>query len=341
MKPYISVIITDFNRKDFILNAVKSAVNQSIHRSYYEVIVVKNYIDDKIDKILNNLGVKVVNTKDENQGKMIYDAVTIAEGEVLSFLDDDDEFLNNKLERVILFFSKYDVDYHKNLRIFIDKKGNYIKKEDAYDKPLFVDNDEICKKINILMRNGIMVNSSTISIRKEIIEKEKELLKKLPLGVDSFFFTSFVKHGRRLVLDNNYLTLYRVHANQSFMDRHNFEKFAIKRLESAKKFIISYSMLLEALENSINCQRSCILKYITSLLLRSKIVYNIYGSLLGHGTSYKISIFDIIHLFKYPMINSDNIFDYLKLYMFVLLNYFPRPFKYIGAKLEYNLNKSS
>ena len=52
-KPYISVIITAYKRKEFILGAVNSVINQSLEKSKYEIIVVKNYLDNTIDKFLN------------------------------------------------------------------------------------------------------------------------------------------------------------------------------------------------------------------------------------------------------------------------------------------------
>ena len=38
--PYISVIITAYNRKEFLLNAIKSALNQTLDKKYYEIIVI-------------------------------------------------------------------------------------------------------------------------------------------------------------------------------------------------------------------------------------------------------------------------------------------------------------
>ena len=56
----ITVIITAYDRKKFILNAVKSALNQKIPESNYELIVVKNYNDKTIDSFLDKNGIKNV-----------------------------------------------------------------------------------------------------------------------------------------------------------------------------------------------------------------------------------------------------------------------------------------
>ena len=53
-KPFISVIVTAYNRKEFLLQAVSSALRQTLPREYYEVIVVKNFEDEEIDRQLGD-----------------------------------------------------------------------------------------------------------------------------------------------------------------------------------------------------------------------------------------------------------------------------------------------
>jgi len=46
--PYISVIITAYNRKEFLLDAFNSALNQTLDRSKYEIIVTKTLLMIKL-----------------------------------------------------------------------------------------------------------------------------------------------------------------------------------------------------------------------------------------------------------------------------------------------------
>jgi len=41
---FITVIITAYNRRKFLESAIKSAINQTLPRKYYEIIVVKNFL---------------------------------------------------------------------------------------------------------------------------------------------------------------------------------------------------------------------------------------------------------------------------------------------------------
>jgi len=60
--PFISVIVTAHNRREFLLDAVNSALNQTLPKDEYEIIVVRNFLKNfsEYDDILKNLGVKTV-----------------------------------------------------------------------------------------------------------------------------------------------------------------------------------------------------------------------------------------------------------------------------------------
>ena len=67
-KPYISVIITAYNRKKYLLGAVRSALNQTLPKDLYEVIVVKNFRDEIIDRQLGKWGVADLYSDDVSVG---------------------------------------------------------------------------------------------------------------------------------------------------------------------------------------------------------------------------------------------------------------------------------
>ncbi|MEM3811936.1 MAG: glycosyltransferase [Thermoplasmata archaeon] len=61
MSNYISVIITAYNRKEYLLDAIKSVINQTLNRGFYEIIVVKNFHDKDIDNYITENKVKEIN----------------------------------------------------------------------------------------------------------------------------------------------------------------------------------------------------------------------------------------------------------------------------------------
>lgn len=65
--PLISVIITAFDRHEYLKQAVDSVLNQHLSRDMYEVIVSKNFVSE-FDKEWSSKGVKLLLYKDRGSG---------------------------------------------------------------------------------------------------------------------------------------------------------------------------------------------------------------------------------------------------------------------------------
>lgn len=92
-----SVIITAYNRENYIRQAIDSVLSQIF--SDYELIVVDDGSTDRTQEIVMSYGDKVRYIWQENQGsEMAYKmGVSQATGEYMAFLDSDDYFLSNAL----------------------------------------------------------------------------------------------------------------------------------------------------------------------------------------------------------------------------------------------------
>ncbi|ROV57660.1 glycosyltransferase family 2 protein [Vibrio ponticus] len=95
------VVITSYNRPDFLLNAVKSLENQQLPA--YEIVVVDDNSDFDVQTLLSefsHLPITII-TKDQGHGashsrNLGIDMIS-SECEFIAFLDDDDAFLPNRL----------------------------------------------------------------------------------------------------------------------------------------------------------------------------------------------------------------------------------------------------
>ena len=102
-EPLVSVIIPSYNRFEYLLNAVNSVKNQTYKN--YEIIVVndessqKEYYEYAIEDI-NLINIKKKDYPDWGGSRQPLRNIgaEIAKGEYLAFLDDDDMWMNNKLE---------------------------------------------------------------------------------------------------------------------------------------------------------------------------------------------------------------------------------------------------
>ena len=91
----ISVIIVAYNRKMYVKQAVESVLNQTYDKNKYEIIVVKNFHDEDIDKFLIANKVNNIFSLNDEYGKQLSIGISNSNGDIICFLDDDDLFDEN------------------------------------------------------------------------------------------------------------------------------------------------------------------------------------------------------------------------------------------------------
>jgi glycosyltransferase involved in cell wall biosynthesis len=111
-KPLISVIVTTYNRKNELKQAVKSILAQTFDN--FEIIIVDNYSDYNIHKLINSFkDLRIVLIQNHNNGNYVISrnlGIKKAKGSFIAFCDDDDYWLPHKLESQLkLFDNKKDV----------------------------------------------------------------------------------------------------------------------------------------------------------------------------------------------------------------------------------------
>ncbi len=124
----VSVVVLAYNRDRFVMDAVNSALNQTLPMNRYEIIVVTNLAS--VEKMVGGLVDKVVRHDGARDGYA--KGVEVSNGELVAFLDDDDMFGRGKLEHVVEVF---DEDkslgfYHHNVR-FIDEQDRELSANDV------------------------------------------------------------------------------------------------------------------------------------------------------------------------------------------------------------------
>jgi glycosyltransferase involved in cell wall biosynthesis len=96
-QPLISVVIPAYNGEPFLEQAIESAVAQTWPRT--EVLVVDDGSTDRSAEIAGSSSVKLVRQENRGVAAARNRGVDEAEGELLSFLDQDDMLRPEKLER--------------------------------------------------------------------------------------------------------------------------------------------------------------------------------------------------------------------------------------------------
>ncbi len=161
-----SIIIPTYNRKDLLLRAVNSVLNQS--NKNWELIIVDNFSTDGTEEKIKSLKETRIkffkNIKTGLVAKSINIGIKKSKGEWIGFLDSDDTYHFDKLkiiERTILN-NNVDVIYHDLQKIYQNEKySNKIMKGTKL-------NGQITK--NILINGCNIFHSSTIVKKSKLLD---------------------------------------------------------------------------------------------------------------------------------------------------------------------------
>lgn len=214
--PTASILITAFNRKEYLMKCVESALNQTFDRKKYEVIVSKNFKDEEIDKFLNDHGCINIYDTVEGIGIRLVGLIKRAKSNILLFLEDDDIFSENKVEEVVKLFENANLSYINNSYLAIDKDGNLVKLRPKRNRTITViDCDKFSKELVALYKSKEYFGMSNISLRKQCINPYLNVLKDVVVSPDLFFFILLDLISGEFLFLRDELTFYRIHNSLS------------------------------------------------------------------------------------------------------------------------------
>lgn len=283
MEPMLSVIVTAYNRKEFLLEGLQSVINQTLERDKYEVICIKNFRDTKIDRYIKYNGIRSILKNKKNIGEYLLISAKIAKGKILVFLDDDDLFSKYKLERITSVFSKDEVGFYHNLQL----KG----KEFGVKFPCLKEDDfKIIKypyKHSIKCAIQGSANMSSIAIKRNILISYSNELKKVIAYPDSFTLIISLISKTDVFIDNNKLTFYRLH-NKNISIPRSLKKY----LKFYKEIVIPAYLYQLKLADKSNVK--------LAKLILWRLLFEVLSDLAIKSNNRK----DLIKAFKYLSLNS-------------------------------------
>ncbi len=238
----ISVIITAHDRRRYLYGAISSVINQTIDRSNYEIIVIKNFLDEEIDQLIKKEGILSIKTDDNSKiGEDIYLGINNSSSDIICFLDDDDLFKSNKLEIVLRTFSENpNLSLYINARSYVREDLSEINPDEYgydYDREFTIGNHDSSK----LLLLPIVVNMSSMCIKRKVLTDFLSSLKNINFSPDDFMLYATLCNQGNVYRDNKRLTLYRVHESSSQAKAtENFEQFLINKRKILELHLRTY-----------------------------------------------------------------------------------------------------
>ena len=236
-----TVIITAYNRTQYLYDALNSVIKQD-NNNLFQIIVAYNFEDSKIDKLMfENKNIEKLQYSNESIGYILAKSIELSQGDIIFFLDDDDEFCINKVEFIQ---SKFEYDpnliYYHNASLGIDEEGNFSNSRMFLSpkKPLIINTSDLSRTLKTIKKFDSFFNLSSIVVRKKIIQNNLNFLSEIKTNPDNFMFYCAITNKGNIYIDNVKLTKYRIHESTTQSSNVN---------EYAKKLILYYKNSLDSL----------------------------------------------------------------------------------------------
>lgn len=249
----ISVIITAFNRKKYVEQAIRSVLNQNLSRDLYEIILVKNFTEESVDKLAEKNNIVVLHSDEPNYGNMLLSVLEFAKGRIICFLEDDDLFTDTHLKYVYdAFVSNHNLGF---------LKGNYITFSDTDLVPrkvwrpirkvhLISPNHLNTNKLLFIESHGVNAVISAAAIRKDLLKSA--LTKFSSFHLFDYSLPFFVLKSDFNVLVSNYvISKYRISDSWTHIITGNRREFVDRKIKLLSLTIKDYTAMI-SLFNSDN-----------------------------------------------------------------------------------------
>ena len=242
----ISIVIPTHNRPDLLKNAIYSVINQTYKN--IEIIVVDDASTSNNQSVIDSFDENIKYHRFEtNQGGNVCrnKGVELSDGEYIAFLDDDDIWLPEKLEKQLYLMKENDIDLcytGKNI-ITVDEGLKELNRRYSFVNPKYTS-----LKKSIMHKNFIGTTSS-IMIKKEKFFVIGGFDVNMPALQDYELYLRFI-HAELSVkgIDEGLLD-YFIYQNKSAISKSLKKKFKAMKLIINKNKKYLYYLFLEFSKN--------------------------------------------------------------------------------------------
>lgn len=251
--PDISVVIPTYNRAHILPRALDSVLNQTLQPQ--EIIVVNDGSTDQTKNVLSNYpGLLVIEQENLGVSSARNSGIEKASGHWIAFLDSDDEWLPDKLEKqwVAICRDNKLICHTGEIWIRNGKRVNPMKKHQKYGGRIY----EKCLPLCVISPSSVMIHKSVfddIGVFDESLEVCEDydlwlrICSKYPvLFIDESLMVKYGGHEDQLSRKHWGMDRFRVRALEKMLDSGGLNKS--QRLATIKILIQKLEIIINGMK---------------------------------------------------------------------------------------------
>jgi hypothetical protein len=219
--PFFSVVVIFHSRVEFLRHSIGSVLSQTLDQGRFEVILVGPSRPPFLEESAFKTKVHFVGSSAAGIGGKIADVAEQCSGDIVTFLEDDDIYRADRLERVDVAFREGRLTYLQNGYAPINELGvprfghfPHQSKMEQWKRlgPITLTGRPSGAELRILRRIPAGFNNSSISIRRSVLDDGWDLLRRVDLLADITLLYLGLTHPGHLRFDPDPWTSLRVHS---------------------------------------------------------------------------------------------------------------------------------
>lgn len=256
----ISVVVLAYDRKEFLARALASVEGQTFAPSQTEVIVVKNFEAPDSDRIILGHEWTSIRVDRPEVGPKLAAALEESRGDVIAFLDDDDEWEPSKLAALTeAFGGSPTLGYFGHGQTLIGPDGRpppetyrptpeFLRQRTLERRVVLSSEGRSRSELESFVRRS-PGNNSSIALRRSVLLRTGDHLRRVPYSIDTFLLYAGIVSGLDCAIDPTPWTRLRIHSvNMSQTRTRGFRDYLSSYDRMMTKFVDGHRAVLELVE---------------------------------------------------------------------------------------------
>ena len=186
LNPKVSVLIPFFNRPTETIRAVKSVLVQTYNN--YEILLINDGSNVDIDEVFlfctNYENIKIINQENQGPASARNHGIKIAQGTYIAFLDSDDEWKNDKLDKQIRYMISNKLSFSHTSYKIINELNNSKK---------IIESGKINYKFPFIAFHSRIATPTVIFKKSLILNHEIKYIRDYRIGEDTMLWCHLAK----------------------------------------------------------------------------------------------------------------------------------------------------